>query len=63
MFWPRRKLSTGPAVDPRMCVGSVVSKGRLFDKGHGSGLQMSQVSGPEAVAPAVSWETPPKADP
>jgi outer membrane protein assembly factor BamB len=44
-------LSTGPAVDPSMCVGAIISNGRLFYTAHGSGLQLSQVYGPEAASP------------
>ncbi len=56
-------LSTGPAVDPSMCVGAIISNGRLFYTAHGSGLQLSQVYGPEAALPAAPWERPPSADP
>jgi hypothetical protein len=51
-------LSTGPAVDPSLCVGSMASNGRIFYTGHGSGLQLSQVYGDEAEAPAAPWEGP-----
>ena len=41
-------VSTGPGVDPSDCVGAVVSNGRLFYTGHGSGLQLSYTYGSEA---------------
>ncbi len=41
-------VSTGPGVDPSDCVGAVVSNGRLFYTGHGSGLQLSYSYGDEA---------------
>ncbi len=50
-------LSTGPAVDPSQCVGSIVSNGRIFYTSHGSGLQISQVYGAEAASPVAVWET------
>jgi outer membrane protein assembly factor BamB len=43
-------VSTGPAVDPSQCVGSIISNGRLFYTSHGSGLQISQVYGAEAAS-------------
>jgi outer membrane protein assembly factor BamB len=51
-----RLLSTGPAVDPSQCLGAVVSNGRLFYTGHGSGLQISQTYGAEAASAAPPWE-------
>ena len=43
-------VSSGPAVDPSKCVGGIVSNGRLYYTGHGSGLQLSWVYGAEAEA-------------
>ncbi len=51
-------LSTGPAVDPSMCVGAIASNGRLFYTCHGSGLQISLVYGTEATSLTAPWETP-----
>ncbi len=49
-------ISSGPRVDPSECVGAVVSNGRMFYTGHGSGLQVSQVFGDEASGPVAPWE-------
>ena len=57
-----RLLSTGPAVDPSMCVGAIASNGRLFYTCHGSGLQVSLVYGAEAALPAAPWEMGPSVD-
>ncbi len=48
-------LSTGPAVDPSLCVGSIASNGRIFYTSHGSGLQLSQVYGAEAATHTSLW--------
>jgi len=54
----RNKLiSSGPCVDVRECVGGVVSNGRLFYTSQGSGLQVSQIYGDEAVSFAIPWNT------
>ena len=50
-------VSTGPRVDPSECIGAVVSNGRLYYTGHGSGLQVSQVYGAEADSFVAPWET------
>ncbi len=44
----RKFVSSGPAVDPNACVGSIASNGRLFYTSQGGGLQVSMVYGPEA---------------
>ncbi len=49
-----RLAVTGPAIDSRECVGSVVSNGRLFYTSQASGLQVSQVYGEEA-ARGLPW--------
>ncbi|TKJ35046.1 MAG: hypothetical protein CEE38_16450 [Planctomycetes bacterium B3_Pla] len=41
-------VSSGPCVDLRECVGSVVSNGRIFYTSQANGLQVSQVYGSEA---------------
>jgi outer membrane protein assembly factor BamB len=50
---------SGPAVDSRECVGSVVSNGRIFYTAQASGLQLSLVYGDEAAALASPWQQPP----
>jgi outer membrane protein assembly factor BamB len=50
-------LSTGPAVDPSLCLGAIVSNGRLFYTAHGSGLQTSLTYGAEAASTAAPWES------
>jgi len=50
-----RLVSTGPAVDSRECVGSVVSNGRIFYTSQASGLQVSLVYGREAEAAGSPW--------
>lgn len=52
-----RLVVSGPAIDSRECVGSVVSNGRLFYTSQASGLQVSQVYGEEAVAAGLPWIT------
>jgi outer membrane protein assembly factor BamB len=46
---------SGPAVDSRECVGSVVSNGRIFYTAQASGLQLSLVYGEEAAAMPSPW--------
>lgn len=43
-------VSSGPRVDPSECIGAIVSNGRIFYTGHGSGLQVCLVGGDEAAA-------------
>lgn len=50
-----RLVATGPAIDSRECVGSIVSNGRLFYTSQASGLQVSQVYGKEATG-GVPWQ-------
>lgn len=45
-----RLISTGPRLDPSECIGAVVSNGRLFYTGHGSGLQACQTCGTQATS-------------
>jgi len=48
-------VSSGPPVDTRECVGTVVSNGRLFYTAQASGLQMCQVCGAEAASFTAPW--------
>ena len=41
-------VSTGPSIDSRECLGSVVSNGRLFYTFQASGFIVSQTYGPES---------------
>lgn len=50
-----RLVTSGPAIDSRECVGSVVSNGRLFYTSQASGLQTSSVYGEEAEAAPDPW--------
>jgi outer membrane protein assembly factor BamB len=45
-----RLVNSGPAIDSRECVGSVVSNGRIFYTSQASGLQVSLLYGEEAAA-------------
>ena len=49
-------VSSGPPVDVRECVGTVVSNGRLFYIAQASGLQLSQVCGAEAASFTPPWQ-------
>ena len=51
-----RLVTTGPAIDSRECVGSVVSNGRLFYTSQASGLQVSELYGKEATS-GLPWQT------
>ncbi|MHB8900974.1 MAG: outer membrane protein assembly factor BamB family protein, partial [Thermoguttaceae bacterium] len=53
-----RLAATGPAIDSRECVGSVVSNGRLFYTSQASGLQVSEVYGEEAQG-GLPWRGEP----
>ena len=48
---------TGPAIDSRECVASVVSNGRIFYTSQASGLQVSLTYGDEAAAAPPAWKT------
>ncbi len=48
-------VTTGPAVDSRECVGSVVSNGRIFYTSQASGLQASLLYGEEAAGASLPW--------
>ncbi len=50
-----RLVTTGPAVDSRECVGSVVSNGRIFYTSQASGLQVSVMYGKEAAGAPLPW--------
>jgi len=51
-----RLVTTGPSIDSRECLGSVVSNGRMFYTSQASGLQVCQVAGEEARQLAAPWE-------
>lgn len=48
-------VTTGPAVDSRECVGSIVSNGRIFYTSQASGLQASLLYGQEAAQSPLPW--------
>lgn len=48
--------SCGPPIDLLVCIGGVVSNGRLFHTTNGSGLQCSAVYGEEAASALPPWE-------
>jgi hypothetical protein len=47
---------TGPAIDSRECLGSVVSNGRIFYISQASGLETSLVAGADASTLGPPWE-------
>jgi len=47
---------TGPAIDSRECLGSVVSNGRIFYISQASGLETSLVAGTDAATLGPPWE-------
>ncbi|MBD3266378.1 PQQ-binding-like beta-propeller repeat protein, partial [bacterium] len=49
-------VSTGPAIDSRECLGSVVSNGRMFYTSQASGLQVSQIFVPQKTKKIAPWE-------
>lgn len=49
-------VTSGPAIDSRECVGSIISNGRLYYTSQASGLQVSQVYGEEAKGFKAPWE-------
>ncbi|MBM3334853.1 PQQ-binding-like beta-propeller repeat protein, partial [Candidatus Sumerlaeota bacterium] len=49
-------VSTGPALDPRECVGASVSNGRIYYTGQASGLQLCATYGSEAAAQGSPWK-------
>ncbi len=51
-----RLVSTGPALDVLLCVGGVVSNGRIFFTTNGGGLQACQLYGDEADSFMPAWE-------
>ncbi|NQT39024.1 MAG: PQQ-binding-like beta-propeller repeat protein, partial [Planctomycetes bacterium] len=50
-----RLISSGPAVDVLLCVGSQVSNGRIFSTTNGSGLQLSVLCGQQAERFERPW--------
>ncbi len=50
-----RLVSSGPRLDPSECAAAMVSNGRVFYTGQGSGLQVSEVYGAEAATFTVPW--------
>ncbi len=50
-----RLVSTGPPLEPRECVGGVVSNGRFFYTAQASGLQICQIGADEPPAAAPLW--------
>ncbi|MCX7427746.1 MAG: PQQ-binding-like beta-propeller repeat protein [Planctomycetia bacterium] len=51
-----RLVTTGPAIDSRECVGSVISNGRLFYTSQASGIQACKVYGDEAKSFRPVWQ-------
>jgi len=49
-------VSSGPCMDARECVSSIVSNGRIFYTSQANGLQACQVFGSEAETLTVPWE-------
>jgi outer membrane protein assembly factor BamB len=47
---------TGPAIDSRECLGSVVSNGRIFYISQASGLETSLVTGADSAVLGPPWE-------
>lgn len=53
-----RLVATGPRLDPSECNAAIVSNGRIFTTGQGSGIQVGQVYGKEAAGFFSPWERP-----
>jgi outer membrane protein assembly factor BamB len=51
-----KQVWTGPAIDSRECLGSVVSNGRIFYISQASGLETSLVAGADAATFGPPWE-------
>jgi hypothetical protein len=51
-----RLVATGPRLDPSECNAAVVSNGRIFTTGQGSGVQAGQPFGREAAERRSPWE-------
>jgi len=49
--------SCGPPVDLLVCIGGLVSNGRIFHTTNGTGLQCSAVYGDEAAVASPVWES------
>ncbi|MGM0487390.1 MAG: PQQ-binding-like beta-propeller repeat protein [Planctomycetota bacterium] len=49
-------VTTGPAIDSRECLGSIVSNGRLFYTSQASGLQAGALTGSAARACHAPWD-------
>ena len=52
-------VSTGPPLEPRECIGGIVSNGRLFYIAQASGLQACQVGDDEASIVPPPWRKTP----
>jgi outer membrane protein assembly factor BamB len=52
-----RVVSSGPTVDLLICIGAIVSNGRVFHTTNGTGLQCSAVCGEEAVTLSSPWQS------
>ena len=53
-----KPVSTGPAIDSRECLGTVVSNGRIFYISQASGFVVSQTYGPDSQKLPAVWERP-----
>jgi outer membrane protein assembly factor BamB len=53
---PVKLISSGPALEPRDCIGAIVSNGRIFYTAQASGMQACAVYGPEAEQGKAAWE-------
>ena len=51
-----RLVSSGPCLEPRECVGAIVSNGRIFYTAQASGMQACAAYGQEAARIRASWE-------
>ncbi|MCU0916055.1 MAG: hypothetical protein MUC88_16055, partial [Planctomycetes bacterium] len=49
-------VSSGPCLEPRECIGAIVSNGRVFYTAQASGLQACAVYGKEAASLKSAWE-------
>jgi outer membrane protein assembly factor BamB len=52
-----RLVSSGPTVDLLVCIGAIVSNGRVFHTTNGTGLQCSAVYGAEAEGFSPPWQS------
>jgi outer membrane protein assembly factor BamB len=56
VWGPIKRASSGPCLEPRECVGGVVSNGRIFYTAQSSGMQACEVYGQEATQMRSAWE-------